>query len=262
MKRRTSLAAFALATIALPSPVAALIGGVTGYSGIVRPDGAAPLCNKCHAGGAEPAARLEGPQVMEPNEAAAFQLVLESRSAEQTAGGLDVAVTGGTLATIAGEGEQLVENEVTHTVPRPGVGGVVIWRFMWTAPRAPGTYALYAAGNSVNADATAGGDLAARATLGIVVSGETFTPGPTNTATPTRTPSPTRSSTPTRTPTPCAGDCNGDGRVTVDELIRGVHVSLRTLPVDVCTAFDPSGDGMVSLPELVAAVSHSLGGCE
>ena len=255
------MAAVVLAAF-LPASTHALSGGVTGYSGMARPDGAAPLCNKCHAGGVAPLPRLEGPQVMEPNETATFDFVLESLSAEQTYGGLDVAADGGELAALTGEGEQVVEGELTHTAPRPATAGIVTWRFSWTAPRAPGAYTIFAAGNSVNHDAKAGGDLAARTTLDVVVAGETFTPAPTDTVTPTPTASPTPSSTPTPIPLLCAGDCNEDGRVMVDELIRGVQVSLGTLAVETCDAFDPSGDGTVSIVELVAAVRHSLEGCE
>lgn len=45
----------------------------------------------------------------------------------------------------------------------------------------------------------------------------------------TPTPSPTITSipTPTRTARPCTGDDNGDGRVTIDELIRAVNASLE-----------------------------------
>lgn len=60
---------------------------------------------------------------------------------------------------------------------------------------------------------------------------------------------------------PCAGDCNGDGVVTVDELIRGVNIALGTLAVSVCPAFDTNGDGQVTVDEIVAAVVTALRGC-
>jgi hypothetical protein len=86
---------------------------------------------------------------------------------------------------------------------------------------------------------------------------------------PTPTPSPTPSATPTATPsvspTPtrpaCAGDCNGDGHVTIDELITAVRIALGDLPASACSAVDADGDGSVSIGELIAAVTHSLTGC-
>jgi len=59
----------------------------------------------------------------------------------------------------------------------------------------------------------------------------------------------------------CAGDCNGNGQVTVDELVRGVNITLGTAAVDACTAFDLGGDGRVTIDELVRGVSALLGGC-
>jgi hypothetical protein len=81
---------------------------------------------------------------------------------------------------------------------------------------------------------------------------------------PTPTPSaPTPSATPTATPTQsapaCPGDCNGDGKVTVDELVRAVSGALGT--GTACSADDLDGDGTISITELVAAVNAALNGC-
>jgi len=59
----------------------------------------------------------------------------------------------------------------------------------------------------------------------------------------------------------CVGDCNGDGMVTVDELIRGINIALGTLSVDDCPVFDSSGEGMVTVDEIVTAVANGLNGC-
>jgi hypothetical protein len=61
--------------------------------------------------------------------------------------------------------------------------------------------------------------------------------------------------------TPCVGDCNGDGRVTIGELISGVLISLGTAPLARCPAFDESGNGIVSIAELITAVNNALDGC-
>src|SRR4051812_37812408 len=44
---------------------------------------------------------------------------------------------------------------------------------------------------------------------------------------------------------PCAGDCDGDGVVVVNELVRGVNVALTNGPVDGCRALDRDGNGTI-----------------
>jgi hypothetical protein len=84
-----------------------------------------------------------------------------------------------------------------------------------------------------------------------------FTPAPTATATPTVASTPTA----TRGPQQCAGDCNGDGEVSINELILGVNIALGTTAADSCAAFDRDGDGQVTVSELIAGVNSALGGC-
>jgi hypothetical protein len=78
------------------------------------------------------------------------------------------------------------------------------------------------------------------------------------TAPPTPTPTPRP---PTPTPGPCNGDCNSDGTVTVDELVRGVNIALGLLASESCPAFDVNEDGTVTVDELVRAVNSALVGC-
>jgi 6-phosphogluconolactonase (cycloisomerase 2 family) len=59
----------------------------------------------------------------------------------------------------------------------------------------------------------------------------------------------------------CAGDCDGDGRVAINELIAGVSIALGDQPLSQCAAFDTSGDGLVAIDEIIAAVDNALGGC-
>lgn len=60
----------------------------------------------------------------------------------------------------------------------------------------------------------------------------------------------------------CVGDCDGDGRVTVDEITRAVGVSLAVgLPDPVCAAIDRDGDGHIAVTELILAVNNALNGC-
>lgn len=59
----------------------------------------------------------------------------------------------------------------------------------------------------------------------------------------------------------CPGDCDGDGAVTVAELIRGVNIALGNAPLGDCPAFDTSGDGSVTVSELIQSVNAALSGC-
>lgn len=59
----------------------------------------------------------------------------------------------------------------------------------------------------------------------------------------------------------CTGDCGGDGRVTVDELVRGVNLALGNPAVTACPAFDTNADGLITVNELVRGVNSALDGC-
>ena len=41
----------------------------------------------------------------------------------------------------------------------------------------------------------------------------------------------------------CVGDCDTNGEVTVDELVRGVNIELGALPLSQCVAFETNADG-------------------
>lgn len=84
------------------------------------------------------------------------------------------------------------------------------------------------------------------------------------------TPTPTVTETPTPTPPDeplCVGDCNGDGSVTIDELIRMVNIALDRLPLcpndvnDGCLAGDANCDCQITVDEIIRAVQNSLNGC-
>jgi len=59
----------------------------------------------------------------------------------------------------------------------------------------------------------------------------------------------------------CVGDCNDDRRVTIDELMVAVGVSLGDGVVDDCDAVDNDRDRGVTINELVRAVGRALDGC-
>jgi hypothetical protein len=59
----------------------------------------------------------------------------------------------------------------------------------------------------------------------------------------------------------CAGDCNGDASVTIDELIVASTIAIGDRAVDDCMGADRNGDGQVTIDELIAAVGSALDGC-
>jgi hypothetical protein len=59
----------------------------------------------------------------------------------------------------------------------------------------------------------------------------------------------------------CAGDCGGDGAVSVDEIVTLVNIALGILGVDRCDAGDLNGDGQITVDEILSAVADALGGC-
>jgi hypothetical protein len=59
----------------------------------------------------------------------------------------------------------------------------------------------------------------------------------------------------------CRGDCDGDGVVTVSELIRGVAIALGRLPLSACADLDVDGGGTIDIDELILAVADAQSGC-
>lgn len=236
------------------APTAALTTGITGFSGKqTKPDGTPLYCSNaglgCHFTDADtkaPMVRFEGPTQLDPGAQATYTFVVTSENPKvQIQAGLDVAASAGSLGMVAGQQEQLLDGEITHTGPKDNnQNGEAAWQFTWQAPTTPGVYVLFGAGNSVDASTTDEGDEAAITTLMITVG--TVAPTPTPTATPL---------------VRCAGDCNGNGAVAVNELILAVNIALGSLPGGTCSACDTNGDGMVSISELVAAVNKALNGC-
>ena len=90
----------------------------------------------------------------------------------------------------------------------------------------------------------------------------TTPPSATPTAgTPTRTATGKRTDSPTPVPGACHGDCDENGRVSIDELVRGLRIALGGAPAEDCGAFDADGNGRVSLDEVVRAVADALRRC-
>ncbi|MFI5398904.1 MAG: hypothetical protein ACHQ9S_25520 [Candidatus Binatia bacterium] len=59
---------------------------------------------------------------------------------------------------------------------------------------------------------------------------------------------------------PCIGDCNGDGHVTVDEILTMVNIALGNAQPSACPDGIPSG-GQVNVALILQAVNNALNGC-
>ncbi|MFN8643307.1 MAG: choice-of-anchor V domain-containing protein [Candidatus Binatia bacterium] len=227
------------------APAAARQGGIVDYSDIG--------CTDCHdvTGIPTPTVEIIAPAMVQANTEVTVQVVVTRPADTQLGAGFNFAAAAGDVRVGTDRGVRRAENrrlkrfELTHAGPRDyDANGQASWSFVWLTPSAPGDYALTAAGNSVNLDNDSTGDASAFTMLTVRVVGADATP------------------TPTVTPAPaCAGDCNGDGAVAINELISGVNIALGTAPVGTCASIDANGDGRVAINELVAAVSRALGGC-
>lgn len=60
---------------------------------------------------------------------------------------------------------------------------------------------------------------------------------------------------------PCAGDCNGDGTVSVAEIVTGVSIALGNAPLSACPVFACRSPTTVTIDCLVQAVRSLLEGC-
>jgi hypothetical protein len=59
----------------------------------------------------------------------------------------------------------------------------------------------------------------------------------------------------------CVGDCNDDYEASVDELVTMVNVALGNSTVSTCRFGDANGDGKITIDEILQAVTNALYGC-
>ena len=59
----------------------------------------------------------------------------------------------------------------------------------------------------------------------------------------------------------CVGDCDANGFVTIDELVRGVNIALDAAPLAGCPVFDADASGTVTVDEVITAVNYALDAC-
>ncbi len=76
------------------------------------------------------------------------------------------------------------------------------------------------------------------------------------------TPTPAATPTATHIPLSSAGDCNGDGCVTIDELVRAVRIALFLDDASECpAAIDCNGHLGIHIDCLIASVFNALRQC-
>ena len=170
--------ALSLGFAAVTSRVDAFSSGLLGYSGNPSTN-SGNFCALCHNTGIAPTVTLTGPTVVAPGSTNSYTLVISG--GQQTAGGLDVSATSGTLS-VNDAGTQLLGGEITHVAPRMVNGNLeVVFTFAWQAPFLPGNAILYAAGNSVDLQGGTNGDNAGATSLQLSVQIASGTPGESST---------------------------------------------------------------------------------
>lgn len=59
----------------------------------------------------------------------------------------------------------------------------------------------------------------------------------------------------------CTGTCDYSGQVTVDKILTMVNIALGNQSINGCWAGDANGDGLITVDEILAAVINALNGC-
>lgn len=59
----------------------------------------------------------------------------------------------------------------------------------------------------------------------------------------------------------CTGDCDGDGRVAVNEVTHGLAIAFEKTSLSTCVSLDRDGSRSVTVDELLAAIKAVLHGC-
>ncbi|HYD49986.1 MAG TPA: hypothetical protein VEB21_16635, partial [Terriglobales bacterium] len=59
----------------------------------------------------------------------------------------------------------------------------------------------------------------------------------------------------------CIGDCDDSTSVTVDEIVLGVSIALGNESTARCLPMDADGDGEITVDELLRSLNSALSGC-
>jgi hypothetical protein len=149
----------ALAVAGLAACVTLLDAGAASArrNGIIAPD-----CGGCHRSGGAVVEVSAAPAAFAPGDDVTFTITVRRESGNAVAGGLSVTQPkSGELHTLPGEGLTLVPaSGLTHSQPKPAVGGVATFRFGWRAPAEPGGVTFDVAAVAADGDQSSGGDAA------------------------------------------------------------------------------------------------------
>jgi hypothetical protein len=195
----TRPAALLFAILIAAGRVDARTGGINGASGKQG-----STCAECHLGGTRPDVAFAIADAVHAGETVAVRFTVHAGSPAAKAAGFNVAVEGGTLVALPGHGAHLSNGEITHNEPLDNdAAHDAGWDFEWIAPKTPGRYRLWGAGNSVNLNGQPTGDKSNATVLRVDVLAAADTPTPTATQPPaTATPPATVTATPPPTDTP------------------------------------------------------------
>lgn len=137
------------AALALPTVASANSTGKTGLS--------TRGCTSCHGTSADTnvTAAFSAPVTeAAPGDVVTITFTVTTVDSSQTAAGMNVSASGGTLA--AGTNTQLSSSEITHASRTTMSSSVATFTFDWTAPSTEDTYSFYGVGNAVNANGSSG----------------------------------------------------------------------------------------------------------
>ena len=125
-----------------------------GMTGVTKKNGNGCIC---HDPSPTPAVivTINGPSELLPNQTANYTVTVQGGPAVRA--GTDIAVSAGTL-NVSSTVLQKIGDELTHMLPQPFSDGVATFAFSYTAPGTPGSYTIYANGNSVNFNGDNTGD--------------------------------------------------------------------------------------------------------
>jgi hypothetical protein len=167
--------------------------------------------------------------------------------------------------SLAASGPLFLEVDVTADVQEILTSGAAAVGVVWRTMDNPTGTSLDDLGNGALGPPGVNGSMMPFLLIDIG-SAATPTPSPTQpTATATPTPTPTATATPTtRTtlpPGPCVGDCDGDGSVSVGELVLGIGMALGRDERSSCSDLDFDENGAISIDEILLGVRSALHGC-
>ncbi|HUM69614.1 MAG TPA: hypothetical protein PLK31_12320, partial [Chloroflexota bacterium] len=107
MKRTLLMFSVAVLAFGLVQYVFSFSTGIAGFSGM----NGGNSCNNCHQGGITPEVSIVGPQIVQPGDTQMYYLTISG--GQEISGGLNVAVSGGSLLSLSGE-TQLLNSEIAH----------------------------------------------------------------------------------------------------------------------------------------------------